>query len=73
MASFLLSLIIRCVTRSKSQLDDESAISINHLQRLQRLPDKKLAMSYGNTSVEVEVAEADIVVLGRVVLVKGKE
>ncbi|WP_366931675.1 hypothetical protein [Moritella sp.] len=41
---------------------------MNHLQRL---PGKKLAMSYGNTSVEV--AEADIVVLGRVALVMEKE
>ncbi|PKH06689.1 helix-turn-helix domain-containing protein [Moritella sp. Urea-trap-13] len=49
-------------------LDIDGSISINHLQRL---PGKKLAMSYGNTSVEV--AEADIVVLGRVVLVMGKE
>lgn len=49
-------------------LDIDGSISINHLQRL---PGKKLAMSYGNTSVEV--AEADIVVLGRVALVMGKE
>jgi len=49
-------------------LDIDGAISINHLQRL---PGKKLAMSYGNTSVEV--AEADIVVLGRVVLAMEKE
>ncbi|NQZ92319.1 MAG: hypothetical protein HRT97_08265 [Moritella sp.] len=46
----------------------DGSISINHLQRL---PGKKLAMSYGNTSVEV--AEADIVVLGRVALVMEKE
>jgi len=49
-------------------LDIDGSISINHLQRL---PGKKLAMSYGNTSVEV--AEADIVVLGRVVLAMEKE
>ena len=49
-------------------LDIDGSISINHLQRL---PGKKLAMSYGNTSVEV--AEADIVVLGRVMLVMEKE
>jgi len=49
-------------------LDIDGAISINGLQRL---PGKKLAMSYGNTSVEV--AEADIVVLGRVVLAMEKE
>ena len=49
-------------------LDIDGSISINHLQRL---PGKKLAMSYGNTSIEV--AEADIVVLGRVALVIGKE
>ncbi len=46
----------------------DGAISINHLQRL---PGKKLAMSYGNTSVEI--AEADIIVLGRVVLAMEKE
>jgi len=51
-------------------LDTDGAISINHLQRL---PGKKVAMSYGNTSVEVEVAKADIVVLGRVVLAMEKE
>ncbi|QUM84597.1 helix-turn-helix domain-containing protein [Moritella sp. 28] len=49
-------------------LDIDGSISINGLQRL---PGKKLAMSYGNTSVEV--AEADIVVLGRVVLAMEKE
>ncbi|SGZ09006.1 Repressor protein CI [Moritella viscosa] len=49
-------------------LDIDGSISINHLQRL---PGKKLAMSYGNTSVEI--AEADIVVLGRVVLAMEKE
>ena len=49
-------------------LDIDGSISINHLQRL---PGKKLAMSYGNTSIEV--AEADIVVLGRVALVMEKE
>jgi hypothetical protein len=49
-------------------LDIDGAMSINHLQRL---PGKKLAMSYDNTSVEV--AEADIVVLGRVALVMEKE
>jgi len=49
-------------------LDIDGAISINHLQRL---PGKKLAMSYGNTSIEV--AEADFVVLGRVALVMEKE
>lgn len=49
-------------------LDIDDAISINNLQRL---PGKKLAMSYANTSVEV--AEADIVVLGRVVLTMEKE
>ncbi|KXO13304.1 Repressor protein [Moritella sp. JT01] len=49
-------------------LDIDGSISINGLQRL---PGKKLAMSYGNTSVEV--AEADIVVLGRVTLVMEKE
>ncbi|QUM88855.1 hypothetical protein HWV03_08615 [Moritella sp. 36] len=31
-------------------MDIDGSISINHLQRL---PGKKLAMSYGNTSVEV--------------------
>jgi len=46
----------------------DGSISINHLQRLLG---KKLAMSYGNTSVEI--AEADIVVLGRVVLAMEKE
>ena len=49
-------------------LDIDGAISINHLQRI---PGKKIAMSYGNTSVEV--AEVDIVVLGRVVLAMVKE
>jgi len=49
-------------------LDIDGSISINGLQRL---PGKKLAMSYGNTSVEV--AEADIVVLGRVALTMDKE
>ncbi|WP_366052179.1 helix-turn-helix domain-containing protein [Moritella sp.] len=49
-------------------LDIDGSISINGLQRL---PGKKLAMSYGNTSVEI--AEADIVVLGRVVLAMEKE
>ena len=49
-------------------LDIDGSISVNHLQRL---PGKKLAMSYGNTSIEV--AEADIVVLGRVALVMEKE
>lgn len=49
-------------------LDIDGSISINHLQRL---PGKKLAMSYGNTSIEV--AEADIVVLGRVALAMEKE
>lgn len=49
-------------------LDIDGAMSVNHLQRL---PGKKLAMSYGNTSVEV--AEDDITVLGRVALVMEKE
>lgn len=49
-------------------LDIDGSISINNLQRL---PGKKLAMIYSNTPIEVE--EADIVVLGRVALVMGKE
>ena len=41
------------------------------INNLQRLPGKKLAMSYGNTSIEVQ--EEDLTVLGRVVLVMEKE
>ena len=46
----------------------DGAMSINHLQRL---PSKRLAMSYSNTSVEVQ--EEDLTVPGRVVFVMEKE
>lgn len=51
----------------KYLIDIDGAISINHLQRL---PGKKLAMSFGDSSIEV--AENDITVLGKVVMVMGK-
>lgn len=49
-------------------IDIDESISINQIQRL---PGKRLALSYGNTSIEV--SENDIKVLGKVVMVMGKE
>ncbi|PSW57930.1 transcriptional regulator [Photobacterium kishitanii] len=49
-------------------IDIDGSISLNHLQRL---PGKKLAMSFGDTSIEI--SESDIVVLGRVALAICKE
>lgn len=46
----------------------DGSISINHLQRL---PGKKLAMSFGDSSIEI--AQEDIEVIGRVVMVMEKE
>ncbi|WP_281222094.1 helix-turn-helix domain-containing protein [Photobacterium sanguinicancri] len=54
-------------TTGRYLIDIDGAISINHLQRL---PGKKLAMSFGDSSIEV--AENDITVLGKVVMVMGK-
>ncbi|PSV25673.1 helix-turn-helix domain-containing protein [Photobacterium kishitanii] len=49
-------------------IDIDGSISLNHLQRL---PGKKLAMSFGDSSIEI--SESDIVVLGRVALAICKE
>ena len=49
-------------------IDIDGSISLNHLQRL---PGKKLAMSFGDSSIEI--SETDIVVLGRVALAICKE
>ncbi|PST95733.1 transcriptional regulator [Photobacterium iliopiscarium] len=49
-------------------IDIDGSISINHLQRL---PGKKLAMSFGDSSIEV--AQEDIRVLGRIVMMIEKE
>lgn len=49
-------------------IDIDGSISINHLQRL---PGKKLAMSFGDSSIEV--AEEEIKVIGRVAMVIDKE
>lgn len=49
-------------------IDIDGSISINHLQRL---PGKKLAMSFGDSSIEV--AQEDIKVIGRVAMTIDKE
>lgn len=49
-------------------IDIDGSISVNHLQRL---PGKKLAMSFGDSSIEV--SEEDIKVIGRVAMIINKE
>lgn len=49
-------------------IDIDGSISINHLQRL---PGKKLAMSFGDSSIEI--TQKDIEVIGRIVMVIEKE
>ena len=49
-------------------IDIDRSISVNHLQRL---PGKKLAMNFGDSSIEV--AEEDIKVIGRVAIAINKE
>lgn len=49
-------------------IDIDESISINQIQRL---PGKRLALIYGNTSIEV--SEDDIEVLGKIVMTMGKE
>ncbi|SMY34980.1 hypothetical protein [Photobacterium andalusiense] len=49
-------------------IDIDGSISVNHLQRL---PGKKLAMSFGDSSIEV--AGKDIRVIGRVAMAINKE
>lgn len=55
-------------TSGRYLIDVDGAVSINHIQRL---PGKKLAMSFGSSSIEI--SESDIKVLGKVVMVMGKE
>lgn len=49
-------------------IDIDGSISINHLQRL---PGKKLAMSFGDSSIEI--SQEDIRVLSRVTMIIDKE
>ncbi|PSV95191.1 chromosome partitioning protein ParB [Photobacterium iliopiscarium] len=49
-------------------IDIDGSISVDHLQRL---PGKKLAMSFGDSSIEV--AEEDIKVIGRIAITIDKE
>lgn len=55
-------------TSGRYLINIDGSISINHLQRL---PGKKLAMSFGDSSIEI--AQEDIEVIGRVVMVMEKE
>ncbi|WP_232581718.1 bacteriocin [Photobacterium phosphoreum] len=55
-------------TSGKYLIDIDGSLSINHLQRL---PGKKLAMSFGDSSIEV--AQEDIRVIGRVAVTIDKE
>lgn len=55
-------------TSGRYLIDIDGSISINYLQRL---PGKKLAMSFGDSSVEI--AQEDIKVIGRVVIAIDKE
>lgn len=56
------------IISGKYLISTDELLSLNDLQRL---PGKKVAMSFGNSSIEV--AEGDIKVLGKVVIVMGKE
>lgn len=49
-------------------IDIDGSISVNHLQRL---PGKKLAMSFGDSSIEI--AQEDIKVIGRVAMTIDKK
>ncbi|WP_239994315.1 bacteriocin [Photobacterium phosphoreum] len=49
-------------------IDIDGSISVNHLQRL---PGKKLAMNFGDSSIEV--AQEDIKVIGRIAMTIDKE
>ena len=55
-------------TSGKYLIDIDGSISINHLQRL---PGKKLAMSFGDSSVEI--SQEDIKVIGRIAITIDKE
>ncbi|MGF1761029.1 helix-turn-helix domain-containing protein [Photobacterium sagamiensis] len=55
-------------TSGRYLIDVDGSVSINHIQRL---PGKKLAMSFGDSSIEI--AEGDIKVLGRIVMTMDKE
>ncbi|MCG9778704.1 helix-turn-helix domain-containing protein [Photobacterium damselae] len=55
-------------TSGRYLIDIDSSISINHLQKL---PGKRLAVSFGDSAIEI--SETDISVLGRVVMTVNKE
>ncbi|HIF9333377.1 TPA: helix-turn-helix domain-containing protein [Photobacterium damselae] len=55
-------------TSGRYLIDIDSSISINHLQKL---PGKRLAVSFGDSVIEI--SETDISVLGRVVMTVNKE
>ena len=55
-------------TSGRYLIDTDGLLSINHLQRL---PGKKLAISFGDSSIEV--VQEDIEVIGRVAMVIDKE
>ena len=63
-ALYLVNQDIKSAVSGKNLVDIDGYLSINHVQRL---PGKKLAVAFGDTTMEV--TEEDIKIVGRVAVV----
>ncbi|EPU4506676.1 bacteriocin [Vibrio parahaemolyticus] len=67
-AIYLVDKDTRNAVSGKYLIDIDGNLSINHIQRL---PGKKLAIAFGETTMEV--SDSDIKVMGRVAVTSKKE